>query len=87
MLNVSHLNFNKIANNYTAKKISMNKGLSNDVFVRSTNPISFKGSEQKEITTSFVDWANKTDFINSQLKDIIPSEEYKLRYGFLNTSF
>ena len=87
MLNIPHLNFNKIANSCNTNKIFVNKGLSNDVFVRSIKPISFKGSERKEVTTSFVDWANKTDFINSQLKDIITSEEYKLGSGFTNTAF
>ncbi len=87
MLNVSRANFTKIANNFTAKKILMNKGLATDVFVRNSAPISFKGIESPKSTNAFFEWAKETDFINTQLDDVLSNPENVLGAGFHHTAY
>lgn len=87
MLNISNVNFTKISNNFLAKKNLMMKGLSNDVFVRNSAPVSFKGVYVPESSNPFMKWAEETDFINSQLRNILTTPEHQLGSGFTNTAY
>lgn len=82
-MNISPINFVK-TNNFSSIKRPLNLKLQSDVFVRST---SFKGNSETQNCTDFVKWAKETDFINSQLENILTNEEYKLGSGFTNTAF
>lgn len=82
-MNISPINFVKV-NNFSSIKRPLNLRLQSDIFVRST---SFKGNSETQNCTDFIKWAKETDFINSQLENILTSEEYKIGSGFTNTAF
>lgn len=67
-------------NNYNNFQQQRKEKLRNDVFIRTTPDISFKGTEQKE-RNSFIEWADKTDFIKNQLQYIISNPSYKIGTG------
>lgn len=71
-------------NSFSQPKVPLKKGLQSDVFVRST---SFKGNEENQNCTDFIKWAQETDFIKSQLENILNSNECKLGSGFTNTAY
>ena len=87
MLNISPINFTKITNNFAKANQPIKQGLTQDVFVKSTNNVSFKGSEEVKNTNNFIQWAEKTDFINSQLDDVLSNPENILGSGFLHTAY
>ena len=63
MLNINPIksvSIKNIKNKYPQKQI----GLKSDTFVRSSNNVSFKGSEPQN-NNSFIKWAKETDFIKT----------------------
>ena len=87
-MNVNPLNFVKI--NYNRTSIPNNPlhfEATKDVFVKSSNPLSFKGAEQVDEVKSFIQWAQETDFIKTQLGDILSNPENVLGTGFNSTAY
>ncbi|MBR5304234.1 MAG: hypothetical protein IKU37_05345 [Candidatus Gastranaerophilales bacterium] len=87
MLNISPINFTKITNNFARANQPINQGLTRDVFVKSTNNVSFKGNEIKADKSDFQKWAEETDFVQTQLLDIITNKENEIGSGFIHTAF
>ena len=58
-----------------------------DTFVKNINNVSFKGKEVQAEKSDFVKWAEKTDFINTQLIDIIRNPENVIGSGFVHTAY
>ena len=85
MLNINPIkfvSFNNIQNKYPQKQI----GLKSDTFVRSSNNVSFKGCESAN-NNSFIKWAQETDFIKTQLPEILANPKYKLGSGFSHSAY
>ncbi len=85
MLNINPIKFistNNIQNKYPKKQI----GLKSDTFVRSSNNVSFKGCESAD-NNSFIKWAQETDFIKTQLPEILTNPNYKLGSGFSHSAY
>ncbi len=85
MLNINPIKFasiNNIQNKYPQKQI----GLKSDTFVRSSNNVSFKGNES-ENNNSFIKWAQETEFIKTQLPEILTNPDYKLGSGFSHSAY
>ncbi len=83
MLNINPVNFiSKINNNPQVKQNRAN-ALTQDVFVKTSKNVSFKGST----TSSFIDWAQQTNFIHKQLPEILSNPENKLGSGFSHSAF
>ena len=87
MLNISPINFTRITNNFAKANQPIKQGLAQDVFVKSTNNVSFKGNEVQAEKSDFVKWAEKTDFINTQLINIIRNPENVIGSGFVHTAY
>lgn len=85
MLNISPVSFLKINNSYKSQPKIM-QGLANDVFVRSANNVSFKGLNEAD-KSSFTLWADKTDFVQKQLPEILSNPDCKLGSGFSHSAF
>lgn len=83
MLNVSPINFARINNNFKKEQTTINQGLTQDIFVKST---SFKG-KSVEKKGSFSQWAEETDFIKSKLGEVLLNDEHKIGAGFSNTAY
>ena len=73
-------------NNYNNFQQQRKKTLVNDVFIRTTPNISFKGTEQNE-RNSFIEWAEKTDFLKSQLPYIFSNPDCKIGSGFFHAAY
>ncbi len=85
MLNISPIKFvsiNNIKNINPQKQIR----LKSDTFVRSSNNISFKGSESTT-NNGFIQWAQETDFIKTQLPEILTNPDCKLGSGFSHSAY
>ena len=67
--------------NHSLKSIPM------DTFVRTSNCISFKGDTLKNSENDFRTWAEKTDFLSSQFKDVITDESNIIGSGFDHTVY
>ena len=87
MLNISPINFTRITNNFAKANQPIKQGLAQDFFVKNTNNVSFKGNEVQVEKSDFVKWAEKTDFINTQLIDIIRNPENVIGSGFVHTAY
>ncbi|MCD7740115.1 MAG: hypothetical protein LUH11_02055 [Candidatus Gastranaerophilales bacterium] len=68
-------------NEYTPERKPQIKDLKSDTFVKNSNNVSFKGS------SGFIDWAEKTDFIHTQLRDILSNSGEKIGSGFSHSAF
>lgn len=85
MLNINptkSVSIKNIKNKYPQKQI----GLKSDTFVRSSNNVSFKGSEPQN-NNSFIKWAKETDFIKTQLPEILVNPNCKLGSGFSHSAY
>ena len=87
MLNISPINFTRITNNFAKANQPIKQGLAQDVFVKSTNNVSFKGNEVQAEKSDFVKWAEETDFVNKQLKNILTNDNLKIGEGNSHTAF
>lgn len=81
MINFNPISIIKLQNSQAiSKPVSM--GLKNDVFVRSTNNVSFKGSENH----TFSEWAKENNFIEN-LEEILSNDENRIGKGFSHSAF
>lgn len=83
MLNVNPLNFTSGVSNYKKANKPIVQGLTSDVFVKTSNNVSFKGINKN----SFVDWAEQTDFISKQLPEILANPKNKIGSGFSHSAY
>lgn len=85
MLNINPIKFVNI-NNIQNRNPQKQVGLKSDTFVRSSNNVSFKGSETTN-NKSFIKWAQETDFIKTQLPEILTNPDCKLGSGFSHSAY
>lgn len=85
MLNINPVNFVKF-NNFYKTQPKITSGLASDVFVRSANNISFKG-EKETNSSSFIEWAKQTGFVQKQLSEILSNPDCKLGSGFSHSAY
>lgn len=83
MLNINPVNFISKINNNSQVRQHRTNALTQDVFVKTSKNVSFQGSTN----SSFIDWAQQTDFIQKQLPEILSNPENKLGSGFSHSAF
>ena len=77
---VQNNNLQKQCNNIANKLYS-------DVFVKSSNAISFKGQEKTIPENDFIKWAEETNFVETQLTDILRNPDNVIGSGFTHTAY
>ncbi len=81
LLNVNSVNLMPKINVCKSERKAQIQSLKSDVFVKSSNNVSFKGNN------SFIDWAENTDFVHTQLPEILSNPENKIGSGFSHTAY
>ena len=77
----------RINNTINCAKNNNLKSIPMDTFVRTSSSVSFKGEDVTKPETDFRTWAEKTNFLSSQFKDVITDENNIIGSGFDHTVY
>ena len=86
-MNINPLSLVKLNNNYNAPNKAIYFEPQTDTFVKSSNSVAFKGAEKTADAKSFVQWAQETDFIQTQLEEILTNPDNLIGSGFSSSAF
>ena len=86
MLTISPIKI--IQNKNIQKQYNYNSDkLYSDIFIKSSNAITFKGREEGVTENKFIKWAKETDFIKTQLTEILRNPDNVIGSGFTHTAY